>query len=202
MSQFNFYNKQKKPHNFANVELNATPSNHSSSQQSPDDIRKGILESYDKYYNLQTSHPEIKELYLKKTQVSNDILVRMKVMQSNQVSSEVASVLNEELAGLDRDYEKLNETYNERIATELKWLKNNYPDIYDRMVNSTEPLDRTTLENVLGAFVQSRSGVVTEREAVNQGLDFMQQRHNLPSDFFDRSKIDQFIQTGGEPLPL
>jgi hypothetical protein len=190
MSQYNFYDSQKTREN-----RDINKGIEKPKIGNPVEIKTKILEQYDWYNGAIDSDEKLKALVQTKTTLSNQILENYQLLQSKEanLSEEQIGILNETLNRLDGEYKQISTQCEDYYRDKLTYLRENFPDIYDRLVNGDVPLSRETLEHVLDMFCQSETGAIDRRQAVSKGLDYMKEKHNLPQDFFDYSKIDQFI---------
>ena len=131
-----------------------------------------------------------------KKSLSDRILSTYQKLQAKDIEWSTTQIdeMNRQMNGWDEEYQLVNQAYTSYVSQKLSWLKEEFPEIFEMITDRDPPPSRETLEHVLDAFCQSHSGKINKKEAVSRGLKYMQKQYNLPSDFFDHSKIDQFIQ--------
>ena len=161
----------------------------------PYKLKGQILEQYDLFVNMQNNDPELKELRDKKRESSDAFLKFYQLLQKKDANWSVNELkqINDKMNHHNQMEKEYDQRLHKYLETHLSWLKTNYPDIYDLLVNREPIISRTTLEHVLDAYCKSESGVIDKKTALLQGLDYMQEKFNLPKDFFDKSKVDHFL---------
>jgi len=95
------------------------------------------------------------------------------------------------MSTLDLESEKLKQRKSNYLESEFHWLKSNYSAIFD-MIIGVQPPARETFESVLGAFLDSEKGRTDRKSAMKNSLETLRKKHNLPADFFDYGKLDQY----------
>lgn len=97
--------------------------------------------------------------------------------------------LSEQLNKMTDEQKNYDSIYRERMRTELQELYQNWPDIFDMVI---EGVDRSTLDHVLTCFEKFQKGQISSNDAVYQGIDYITDKYQLPHDFFNKSAVDQF----------
>lgn len=188
MSQYNFYQSHQ---NTKNSQINNYIEHRKF--KNPTKIKDQILQQYDQYYDLIENDDTIKQLSLEKKQVSDSIICMYNKLQMTNNTNDDIIQINNKLQELDNDYKNITEKYHDILSEKLSWIKDNFPQIYELITDRDPPLNRKTLEHVLEQFCMSESGKIDRKKAVENGLDYMTREFKLPNDFFDKSKINQFI---------
>ena len=152
------------------------------------EIKRTIMEHYDRFINLQKTNETIGHLSQSKEKLSQEITQTFALFQSS-TEKEITQRLNEKLNHLTDLYKKLETDYDEILKKEMTVIYQQWPGIYEKF---KEGIDRETLENVLTVFEHYQSGKVSANQAVNNGIDFTTKKYKLPADFFDKSCVDQF----------
>lgn len=178
MSTYNFYNQKN------------TVTNTNEVKQSPETIQKKILETYDKYMEMSASDLTIKEMANEDQYLSSLIVKHYNELKQSTDREKIAE-LNQVMMTLDSEHEKLKQRRLTYLETEFKWLNSNYPQIFNLIIGAQPPA-RQTLESVLNAFLASETGQIDRKSAMKTGLESLRKQHNLPSDFFDYEKLDQY----------
>ena len=153
-------------------------------------IKATIMQQYDRFLGLKISNEKIKYLSETQDRLSKEIVANVGFLQKSAEKTETAQ-LSSKLEHLNALHKKLKEEYTELLKTELSILYENWPDLFDKVL---EGVDRETLDHVLTVFEEFQKGRLDSNEAVNQGIDYMTLKYNLPRDFFDRNAVDQFNQ--------
>jgi len=191
MSQFDFYSQQKK----SNInQLSEKPQ-----YKNPETVKTKILETFDKYQKMRVNDLRLKELESEEQYFSQMILQNIQKLQKLEKDGkndanyqDQVSNLNQQLNTLDTEHSTLKKKKEEYLNKEFEWVSTHFPDIF-QMITSPQPPDRVTLASVLNAFLQSEQGLVNKRTAVKNELESMRKQHGLPEDFFDYSKLDQYM---------
>lgn len=161
--------------------------------KNPTVIRDQILRQYDQYHEIIDHDDRIKQLSLDRKKISDQIIhMYNKLHTSNNNSDDIVQI-NNMLQELDNDYKNITEKYHQILEESLSWIKTHFPQIYELITDRDPPLSRRTLEHVLDQFCMSESGQINRKKAIENGLDYMVKEYKLPTDFFDKSKINQFI---------
>lgn len=156
---------------------------------SMNNVKSTILGQYDKFLNLKASNPKVKYLSDTQEKISNEIIATVGLLQKS--SKDVATQLSIKLNHLSDLHKKLKEEYTEILKSELSVLHENWPGIFDKVL---EGVDRETLEHVLSVFEDHKKGRHDANQSVSIGVDYMTKKYKLPKDFFDKNAIDQFNQ--------
>ena len=147
-------------------------------------IKDIILGYYDKYMYLKNNDVDIKSLLYNINSIKNGIQKAEK-----SCNSKLFLTLNNKLKVEE-------ENYINKIKIELSQLYIQYPDMFQIIV--VKETSRDILESVLTQYELFKNGKVSERDAIKTGINFTNNRFNLPNGFLDESKIDDFIQNKGK----
>jgi hypothetical protein len=153
-----------------------------------DNVKDIIMGQYDHFEKLKKSDEHVKYLINTREKISKEITESFNQFQKS-VDNETRNQLHNKLNYLTELHKKLEKEYTEMMTGELTILHQRWPDICTKII---EGIDRATLENVLTVFEDYKTGKMSSSEAVITGMDYMTDRYHLPSDFFDKSAVDQF----------
>ncbi len=182
--EYSFHNRKKK---VKNPQLNTKPVE-KKSQIPAHQTKQVIMDQYAKYESLKDTNPKVKYLSDTQESISKQIVdgfTSLQQCQDPEESGKIQSKLNH----LNDLHKKLKEEYTEILRQELDVLYENWPEIFDKVI---EGVDRETLSHVLSVYDAVQSGQLNSDEALNQGMDFMTMKYGLPTDFFNRGATDQF----------
>jgi len=190
--EYSFHNKRR---NNVNPLINPSQSSSKNKENKQTPIINGgikatIMNQYDRFLGLKISDEKIKYLSETQDKLSKEIIASVGLLQKSTDKTNTAQ-LSSKLEHLNALHKKLKEEYTELLKTELSVLYENWPDLFDKVL---EGVDRETLEHVLTVFEEYQKGHLNSNEAVNHGIDYMTMKYNLPRDFFDRNAVDQFNQ--------
>lgn len=193
---YSFHNRKQRQLSFSN-KLTATQStsatNTPSSSQSSfsaSQTKSLILGGYDKLQQLKTTNPEIKYLSQTQTEISKQIVDTLGILQhSTEKDKTFVTDLHNKLEHLNNLYNKLKSQYDELLKVHLQTVYEHWPEIYDKII---EGVDRNTLEHVLTMYEQQMTGNIDKHTAVNNGIQYMTEKYNLPKDFFNEQAISEF----------
>lgn len=185
MSTFNFYNQKK-----------GDKKQDQQQEKKPEIIRQKILEAYDKYTEMMKSDLTLKEMAKEESFLTSLILKNYNELKrlgetNSMLQKERVTELNQVMSTLDLESEKLKQRKSKYLETQFQWLKSNYPAIFD-MIIGVQPPARETFESVLGAFLDSEKGRTDRKSAMKNSLETLRKKHNLPTDFFDYGKLNQY----------
>lgn len=153
-------------------------------------VKETILAQYDHLMRLKQSDQKIGHLARSQEKISLEITEAFNAFQKAADNDQIKQ-LNDKLNYLSTLHKKIKQEYDQIIEKELSVLHQNWPDIYDKII---EGIDRETLENVLTAYEQFKSGNISANQAVMNGMDYMTQKYHLPNDFFNKKAVEQFNQ--------
>lgn len=184
--EYSFHKSNQRTNN-TNPMLDTAQKN-SDESISTSNTKQIILGEYNKFIDLKINDPQIK--YLSETQenISKEIVNTTGTLQKIEGKDNVNQLV-EKLNHLTTLHNKLKNEYTILLKTKLEILYNNWPGLFDRLI---EGIDKETLENVLNVFEDYSKGKLKADQAVNKGIDFMQTKYKLPKDFFDRNAVSEF----------
>jgi hypothetical protein len=134
----------------------------------------------------QAKEVDYKDLLAEKDRNSQEITNLFPKIQAGG-EAEAIKMLSDRIDELNESNKKLDEKYKKGMKRKFRELYKRYPNIYQMLVEGNIASD--TLEHVLTAHEKMERGQVSEYKAVSEGMDFMTQKYNLPSDFFNRDAI-------------
>lgn len=158
------------------------------SSQMPSNVRGIILGQYDKFIDMKSKNGKIKYLIESQDRLSKEILSSFGLLQKSE-SSEMTNLINQKLNNLSMLHQKVKVECDEILKVELSILYENWPDIYDKVI---EGVDRETLSHVLSVYEEFRKGNLSSNEAVSEGMNFLTDKYELPNDFFNHNGIEKF----------
>jgi hypothetical protein len=183
LNEYSFHIRRKKP---ANPSIDSQPTQRNN--QFTGKVKETILSQYDHFVELKKSNEKINHLSDSQEKISREITEAFGVLQK-ATDNEKIKQLNDKLNYLTALHKKIGAEYDEILKKELDVLYQNWPDIFEKIIKG---IDRETLENVLTAYEEFQTGQISANQAVIHGMDYMTQKYNLPTDFFNKSAVDQF----------
>ena len=148
------------------------------------DAKPIILKEFEKFQNLKLNDEKIKYLYETQEKISNEIVLTLSLFQKS-TTKEQNLTYSQKLENLTELHKKLKNEYQEILKVELKILSDNWPQLFDKIVNNN--LDRQTLEHVLSVFDEYQKGNLSNTDAIRQGMTYEKLKYNLPENFYDTS---------------
>ncbi len=185
--EYSFHNHPKRNLNSTLQSTNSLPIN-SEILIPGHKARQTIMQQYDHFLGLKLSNAKVKYLSESQDRMSKEIVATVGLLQKS-TSKEDNIQLSQKLNHLTTLHKKLKTEYTDIIKDELKILYENWPEIFDKII---EGVDRETLEHVLTVFDEFQKGKLDANQAVGQGMNYMTTKYNLPKDFFDKNAINEF----------
>lgn len=131
---------------------------------------------------------EFRSVLEKKEKNSVEFTTLFKKIQKKEYKDDAEyQEINRRLEELSQTGKTLTASYDRQMKKRFKELYLTYPGIYDMFVNRT--VDQSTLNHVLDTFDQVSNGRISSNEGISHGLDYMTDKYNLPSDFFNKDAI-------------
>ncbi len=190
--EYSFHNKQAKNINPSiNTTQQPNKKNAKIAQMFNNITKNLIMQQYDQFLKLKLSDTKIAYLSKTQDQISKEIIATVGILQKSTEKEETAK-LSARLEHLNTLHKKLKEEYTQLLKIELNLLYEGWPDLFEKIL---EGVDRETLEHVLTVFEEFQKGNLDSNGAVNQGIDYMTMKYNLPRDFFDRNAVNQFNES-------
>lgn len=153
-----------------------------------ENVKEIIMQQYDHYESLKKSNERVSYIVNAQEKISKEFTESFSQFQKSE-DQELRRQLGDKLNHLTDLQKKLENEYQEIMKKELDILYQKWPGIFNKFV---EGVDRETLEHVLSSYEKFKSGKISSNEAVMTGMDYMTERYHLPSDFFNKSAVDQF----------
>lgn len=153
-----------------------------------ENVKEIVMQQYDHYESLKKTNERVSYIVRAQEKISKEFTESFSQFQKSN-DQEVRRQISDKLNHLTELQKKMESEYQEIMKVELDVLYKKWPVIYDKFI---EGVDRETLEHVLTSYEKFKSGRISSNEAVMNGMDYMTERYHLPSDFFNKSAVDQF----------
>lgn len=148
------------------------------------ETKKFLLQQYDKYMDIKSKNVDVIELINEISNTKNELnMAELKL--DNAMFTKYSQIL-----------EELNSRLTCIIKIELSDLYIKYSDIFEMIV--IRNIERVVLESVLTQYELFKKGQIAERDAVKQGIKFVNKKYKLPNGFLDENRADDFIKNKGK----
>ena len=139
-----------------------------------------INELIQNHISAQRANPSVKQGNL-----DQDIL--------REIISVLENPIGRSVQDIQAELEKFEKTTDPSARSDL-YIK--YSDIFEMIV--IRNIERVVLESVLTQYELFKKGQIAERDAVKQGIKFVNKKYKLPNGFLDENRADDFIKNKGK----
>jgi len=105
-----------------------------------------------------------------------------KIHNETYGSQEEMNEIMMDISRLAQGKREAEESYKELMESKFSNFKSEYENIYELAI-SEEGIDHQTLNHVLGVYSQFEGERISANQGMNQGIEYMKRKFDLPEDF-------------------
>ena len=131
------------------------------------------------------------ELHERLDKLSNDINKNITILQKLQKGEEAENI-NKLLLILNNNYNETNEKLISLYKINIPYTYNTYPNIFNMFI---EGVDKNTLVHVLQTFEKYQSGLLSNKDALDNGVNYVSKYYNIPKELINKDTIDKLADS-------